>query len=94
MTQKTKMEFLEKAFERKKPYKADVGIAKIGFDNLVWLWQCITTYEILDKDGSFADVDWVAETIPGREEIFELAGIVNGIENVIVLWDELEENLQ
>lgn len=92
MTQKTKLDLLEKKYERVKPWKPpNYRIFKAGRETLIYLWRVVKTLEYIKKDGPYTDVNWIVEAIPEPPVILELAEIVNRVNNVEIQWEELEE---
>lgn len=92
MTQRTKLELMEKKFERIKPWKMpDYGIFKVGREVLTYLWRVFKTISLMEDEGSFADVKWVEEALPSGEELAEVAETVNLISGVEIQWEEIEE---
>ena len=91
MTQRTKLDLMEKKLERIRPYRTpNRGIFHAGKTALVYLWRVLKTIELMEIDGPFTDVKWVEEARPNQAELLETAEVVNWINNVDIRWEELE----
>ena len=91
MTQRTKLDLMEKKLERIRPYRTpNRGIFHAGKTALVYLWRVFKTMELMENEGQFTDVTWVEKAEPSREDLLEIGVIANMVSDVEVAWEEIE----
>ena len=90
MTQKTKLDFLEKVVVKKAGWQPKRIIHQVGRRTLTYIWRVLKVMDLFEAEGTNADIAFIEETQPSRAELLELAESTNMITDVEIKWEEIE----
>ncbi len=90
MTQKTKLDFLERAVVKKTGWQPKRIIHQVGKRTLTHIWRVVRLLDLFEAEGWKVDVSWIDQAQPSKAELLEMAESANMVTDIEIKWGEIE----